>query len=339
MKKKRNNAEKIAIYTNLFVSRTDFYGTYDFKTGKSFKVNKPVTEQVLLNHLLGKKPYGMYMLVKDKTTVVVVDFDDHDKNPPLDFINQAKNYNLKVHLEISKAKGSHAWIFFEKGGVSALKARTVVYNILNDIDISDVEVFPKQNSINEDESGNFINTPLNGYHYFNKKTVYVDPSNFEPYPDQWEYLANIELVSEKELDEIIEINDLTSEKQFRPENEYNPVNSIKRSSNNKFTALLPCAQKMLFGVKKYQRLTTFRLAVHLRNLGFPYDSCIQVLLAWAKLNRPSVGRETIKEAGIIAKVNDVYKKGYSSFGCGQPETLNYCSKNCTFYSKAMKHKN
>jgi len=61
--------------------------------------------------------------------------------------------------------------------------------------------------------------------------------------------------------------------------------------------LPPCARKILAeGVSAYQRVSCFRLAVHLKRNGIPYDLVVAVLKAWAKKNRPADGKGVINGA-------------------------------------------
>ncbi|MDA3787232.1 MAG: hypothetical protein PF503_01850 [Desulfobacula sp.] len=331
---KRNNAEKIAIFFDRLVARTDVYGTYDPETGKTFQRKESVTKQVIIDHLQGKKPYGMYMLVKDKTTVLVIDFDDHDKNPPVKFINQAKHYNIPAYLEVSKSKGWHVWIFFGKAGVSAIKARTMAYQILNDIDSVNTEVFPKQNFIPKGRKsyGNFVNCPLFGKLIPQGKTIFVDPNNnFSPY-EQWSFLKNVKLVTEDDLDELIEINDWKLVNQYKKKISKNT--SLEPKLRYTLQALLPCAQKMLkSGVTRLQRLTCFRLAIHLCAAGFDEEMSYEILRFWAKRNKPINGKQILTEKEIMDQCKDGFKTRNSSYGCGEPETSSFCSKPCPLYKK------
>jgi len=333
-KGKRGNIEKIAIYSELFIARTDIYGTYNPETGKTFQKKEPVTKQVILNHLLGKKPYGMYMLVNDKTNVIVIDFDDHDKNPVIAFINRAMHYNIPAYLERSKSKGWHLWIFFEKGGISAAKARTVAYQILEDIDFIDVEIFPKQNATgigNNSKFGNFVNAPMNGSLVPKGKTLFINPMNFEPYEDQWTFLKNVKFVTKEDFNNLIEINNWKLVGHHEKKASQNTP--FKPKSKYRFQLLPPCAQKMLFGVKKYQRLAGFRLAIHLKNIGFPCEITIKLLKIWATHNRPINGKKIITEKEIISQTKYGYKEKYNSYGCGEPETKPFCSDDCPLYKK------
>lgn len=336
LKVKRNNTEKITLYSRLFVTRTDVYGTYDPETGRIFQKKKPVTRQVIHSHLIGKESYGMYMMVNNRTSVAVIDFDNHDRNPVISFMNRARHYNIPSYLEKSKSKGWHVWIFFQKGGICAAKARTVAHQILEDIDAGDVEVFPKQNAVgvgNGLKFGNFVHGPLNGQLVPEGKTLFVNPMNFKPYEDPWEFLDKIEFVSAETIDDLIEINDWQLIGTHKRKTSQNTPG--KPESKFKFQGLLPCAQKLLFGVKEFQRLSAFRLSVHLKNLGFPCDITIRLLKIWANHNRPVNGKGIIKESEIISQVKYGYREKYSSYGCGQPETLPFCSEDCPLYRKNM----
>ena len=58
---KRTTAQKVAVFRALFQGREDVYGTYDPTSGKSSRqVKAPITSQVVLDHLTGKQPFGLY---------------------------------------------------------------------------------------------------------------------------------------------------------------------------------------------------------------------------------------------------------------------------------------
>ena len=206
------NREKIKVFRDLFHGLKNVYGSYDIQTCRSYQVKKPVTDKVILNHLLGKRPYGAYLLVKDKIRAIVSDFDTDNRLTPMEFISSAKHYGLEAYIERSKSKGYHVWVFFEKDGVQASKARMVVQHILEEIEHPSTEIFPKQDRLNNNtQCGNFINAPLFGKLVPMGKTVFIDPHTFEPYTDQWKFLGSVKKISESVLDNIIELNDLSGE--------------------------------------------------------------------------------------------------------------------------------
>jgi len=335
IKNRRNTSDKIDIYRSFFSGLTNVYGTYDPETGRAYQAKERVSKNVFLNHLMGRKPYGVYLLVKDRTSAVVADFDTEDRFAVMDFISRAKHYGISAYVERSKSKGYHAWIFFEIGLVFALKARLVAHYILEEIDRPDTEVFPKQNCLDTDvHYGNYINAPLFGALVPLGKTVFVDPATFIPFPDQWALLESAQRVTEQALDEIIELNDLSPTVPFRktaPKSGNKPLRSY---------ALPPCAQKILDkGVFRYQRVSCFRLAVHFKRLGLPYDIAIAGLKSWALKNQPKSGRQVIRETEILTQASDAYNKSYTGYGCQTPAIMPFCDNDCFVKKQKSNDKN
>jgi hypothetical protein len=322
----RDTAQKVALFRSYFSGLTNVYGTYDPGNGRSWQAKKPVTNETMLAHLQGKRPYGVYLLVGDRTRAIVADFDDADAVPAVEFINRAKHYRLSAYLETSKSKGFHVWIFFPEDGVKASKARMVVKSILEEIGYPDTEIFPKQDSLDPKASfGNFVNAPLFGALVPKKKTVFVDPNTLVPYQDQWVFLESVERVQESTLDEVIEINELSSQ-QIAPRQ----AKSDSTKDEWKRTSFPPCARKMLCdGVSRYQRVSCFRLAVHFKRLGIPYDIAIAALMTWALKNKPVTGKRVIGEAEIRSQTSYAYDHSYAGFGCDSPAIEPFCVPFCS----------
>jgi hypothetical protein len=288
-------------------------------------VKTPVTDKVFMDHLTGRRPYGVYLLVKDRTRAVAVDFDTNDTLGPMDFVARAKHYRISAYVERSKSKGYHVWIFFEEKGVLAIKARLVVLHILDEINKPETEVFPKQDALgNNTQFGNFINAPLFGRLVPQGKTVFVDPTTFEMYPNQWDFLESVERVGEHILDDIIEINNLSI-----PQTEPRPSKSNSASSGPGRFGLPACAQKMLRdGVVRFQRVSCFRLAVHLKRLGLPYDLTVAALITWALKNEPVDGKGVIRESEILSQARCAYEKSYIGYACESAAVKPFCDPAC-----------
>jgi len=159
--------------------------------------------------------------------------------------------------------------------------------------------------------GNFINAPLWGRSVPLGKTVFIDPLTLKPYSDQWAFLKSIKRVGEQILDDIIEINDLCI-----TETRSNPTAGGSTSEEVNRFSLPPCAQKMLRdGVSQYQRISCFRLAVHLKRLGLPFDVAVAALKVLSYKNRPKDNKQVITERKIIDQISYAYKKNYRGFGC------------------------
>jgi len=175
----RSTADKVRLFRTRFSGLDHVHGAYDPQSGRSWQVQQPVTDKVVLNHLTGKRPLGIYLLTGATTKAVAVDFDDENANPSLDFVAAAAHYGIEAHIETSKSKGFHVWAFADGAGLSARKARAVTHHLLREIRAAGVEVFPKQDAIDvgRGQVGNFINVPLYGRAAREGRTVFVDPHN------------------------------------------------------------------------------------------------------------------------------------------------------------------
>lgn len=324
-KNAKSTVEKLSLFGSFFTGLKNVYGTYDPASGCASQVKAPITDKVLLAHLTGRKPYGVYLLVKDRTRAIAVDFDTNNTLGPMDFVSRAKHYGISPYVERSKSKGYHVWIFFEENGVLALKARLVVHHILDEIDKPETEVFPKQDTLDKNVPfGNFVNAPLFGGLVPQGKTVFVDPTTFEMYPNQWDFLESVERVGEHILDDIIEINNLSI-----PQTEPRPSKSNSAKGGPSQFGLPACAQKMLKdGVVQFQRVSCFRLAVHLKRLGLPYDVTVAALKTWALKNRPTNGKGVIRESEILSQTSCAYEKSYVGYGCESAAIKPFCDPSC-----------
>ncbi len=324
--------EKVKIFRNRFSGLKNVYGTYDPKTKRCCVIKQPVTGKVLTQHLKGTRPYGVFLLMGDRVRAIAADFDHLDPDPIVQFVHRAQHYLIPAYVEVSKSKGFHVWIFFDERGVLAAKARMVIQHILQEIECPDVEVFPKQDRLNSaNQYGNFINAPLFGQLVPQGKTVFIDLNDsFHPYPDQWDFLATIDPVPESVLDETIEMNDL------RPQNDISKPISI---ATQKSFALPPCAREILDqGVSENQRVACFRLAVHLKRIGFPFDIAMVILKVWSLKNRPVNGKQRITDHEIKSQTQWAYEKEYRGYGCGEPVIKSFCSKDCPLFQRTQSNK-
>jgi hypothetical protein len=290
----RSSTQKVAVFKGLFTGLRNVYGTYDLRTGRVRQVKATVTDAVLHAHLAGRQPYGVYLLVGDRASVLAVDFGEENLRLPTTFVARAQRHGLSAYIERSKSKGYHAWMFFGEGGVIARKARLVAGRILTEMERPGTEVFPKQDVLTEGVSyGNFINATLFGALVPKGRTVFVDPA--EPtraYPDQWEFLERVQRHAEKDPDAVIEQCHVgeQAKPQVRANGHTRPDLDVSAFG------LPPCARRILAeGVSAHQRVSCFRLALHLKRNGIPHDLAVAVLKAWAKKNRPVDGKRVITE--------------------------------------------
>lgn len=316
--------ERIELFQRCFGGRRDAYGTYDVHTGRVRQVKAAVTDEVIRRHLHGHQPYGVYLLVGERTTAVVADFDTEDLRAAAELVEAAKPYHIPAYIERSKSKGYHVWIFFAQP-VPAAKARAVMRRLLFEIEKPGTEVFPKHSALNAHVTfGNFIHAPLFGLSVRRGRTVFLDPADpNRPHPNQWDLLASVKRVSEATLDEVIQLNDLTDNAGcgFRATAPAAPGCATR--------GLPPCAQTMLAdGVTEHQRVACFRLAVNLKKTGLPFDSAVAVLTDWAKRNRPRNGRRIITRQEIVSQTACAFDKAYRACGCEDAAVSPYCDTGC-----------
>ena len=82
------------------------------------------------------------------------------------------------------------------------------------------------------------------------------------------------------------------------------------------------------GVTFNQRVSCFRIAVHLKRVGLPYDIVIAVMKNWRPKNRPLENKRIITEKEIEEQVRSAFKKDYSGYGCGEPVVMSFCNLQC-----------
>lgn len=332
----RPTQRQIATFRACFSGLTHVYGTYDLATGRAFQVKRPVTDHVIIDHLCGRRPYGVYLLTGDTTRAVVADFDHEDPEPPRAFVLQAAHYGITAYTERSKSKGWHVWIMLDSQGVSAAKARAVTRLILDDIAQPATEVFPKQDRLTDPSCfGNFIHAPLFGAILPAGRTAFVNiHAGMRPYQDQWAVLKKVRRVSERQLDEILAVNPASAAMHTIPHREGRRDADVTSRS----LGLLPCVQRMLNeGVEENQRVACFRLAIALRKAGVPQDIAVACLRAWALKNRPAEGRRIITNEEIAEQTACAYAKDYRGCGCEEAAVRPFCVPDCPLRTRSARN--
>jgi len=176
-----------------------------------------LTEQRILNHLTGKEIIGLYPLLADNSSwFIVADFDENlasKKNWMEEcrvFIKACKQLQVPAYLERSRSgKGGHVWIFFTSNYPS-YKSRKIILHILETTGIVSPfdknsnydRVFPNQDYHSGKGLGNLISLPLQKGASDNNNSCFIDPENFLPYQDQWNFLQKIERSDIEYLDKL-----------------------------------------------------------------------------------------------------------------------------------------
>ena len=171
----------------------------------------PLTDNDIYRHLEGKDAdgrdvIGLYVLNEDNTCHCEHGY----KNDVLAFIDVCRSWNIPCSVERSRSgNGAHVWIFFDNP-VLAVKARRLGNAILTEAMSRNGKIsfksydrfFPNQDTMPEGGLGNLVALPLQGNARKHGNSVFVD-ENFEPYPDQWEFLLNVGKLSEQLLEDIL----------------------------------------------------------------------------------------------------------------------------------------
>jgi hypothetical protein len=232
--------EKIRLYRSLFHGREDVYAVLwqnktTLKSGYSpactnewvdglchkFKIKcsacpnrelATLTDQVIQKHLEGKTTTGVYPLLKDDSCYfLAIDFDKKSwMEDSAAFCETCYGLNIPIALERSRSgNGAHVWIFFS-GAVSAsvarnlgsyLVTRTMTRRHQLNMDSYD-RLFPNQDTLPKGGLGNLIALPFQKVPAEKGNTLFLD-DNFQPYTDQWEYLASIKRVPTSILDNAV----------------------------------------------------------------------------------------------------------------------------------------
>lgn len=306
--------EKTKLFKDIFRGREDAYGA---GTGRCVK--EQVTDDVLQAHLAGRKRIGRYPLSPDildgtGTWWVAVDIDNGNLNAAIEIVNKLAEIGVDAYVESSKSKGFHVWVFFTEA-ISAVKARGLVGYAVNG---SDFEVFPKQDSLDGIEYGNYLNLPLFGGSVKEGKTLFLDPAKeYEPYADQWAALKAITEVEPGLIEDLIEAGEIAPQ----------AVGGEKEKSIEDIkTKYVSMWQN---GVKKNNRtkaLTEF--AGHYFSLGIPVDEAIAMAQALDRINPhgsldddPQYANYRKQGGKVAYTIRDIYRRNAAKSRRPQAESL------------------
>jgi superfamily II DNA or RNA helicase len=235
---------KIALFRSLFRGREDVYaerwrmkdGTWGYypagrKDWQAVLASRPedhkkvdretrtlyeLSDEVIRQHLNGKKTIGIYPLLLDETCwLLAADFDKTTwREDSLAFLLTCQNARIPAYLERSRSgNGGHVWIFFE-APVSAVLARKMGCALLTQtmerrhhlgLDSYD-RFFPSQDTLPKGGFGNLIALPLQWMPRQNGNSLFVD-DDLRPYPDQWQLLFSIRRVGADQVEWLV--NDAT----------------------------------------------------------------------------------------------------------------------------------
>jgi hypothetical protein len=206
-------SRKIEIMKERFPGRTDTFGLYaGGPSVRPLRAKSPISEKDYYLHIKGDKFHriGIYPIVDGCVKWAMTDVDELDRATNIvdwakaraavnTIVFYLKENGLHPHVEISKSKGYHIWIFFNEPILAGV-VRSILKNIIKKAGEKDREIFPKQ-AETRDGFGNFAALPLHGGSVNEGFTVFLNP-DFTPITDQWKYLESASRTKIEDMEEL-----------------------------------------------------------------------------------------------------------------------------------------
>jgi len=232
-------------FSRVFAGRKDCWGTLE---GGCIKEDLKISH--IENHLNGIEALGRYPLLNDGTCYwAVVDFDFKSEQDRISlaekhsksFVSELEKIGITTPcFERSKSELIHLWLFFDDP-VEATKIRKILTYIANKLELrianGVVEIFPKQDQLNNGQVGNYVHLPyFNGLNNSSLDTrVMINTETFKPV-SLYDFLSEVENsfidpeIIDKEYKRIV---DLESDSKDNPDlislNSLNSLNSYGNS--------------------------------------------------------------------------------------------------------------
>lgn len=182
------------------------------------RVFPELSNAAIIDHFKGsddrlRDVIGQYALDSDSNTkVLVIDFDGADWKEAANAIRLvAKSHGIDAAVERSRSgNGAHVWFFFleltsaktARDFGSSLIAEAAMLNKTITFEAFD-RMMPAQSTIPEGGFGNLIALPFQGKAQREGNSVFVD-EQFDPFPDQWLYLSQIQLIPRVTVKSLLE---------------------------------------------------------------------------------------------------------------------------------------
>jgi hypothetical protein len=235
----RESGEKVALFRQLFRGRIDVFpkqwvnerkGTAGYapacanewvrgicnkprvKCGECpHQAFLPVTDQVILDHFLGRHVAGVYPLLEDETCwFLAVDFDKGSWRDDVSaFVETCQVLDVPAVVERSRSgDGVHVWFFFTSPVASSAARRMGCHLITqtmtrrHELPMRSYDrLFPSQDTMPRGGFGNLIALPFQDGPRQHGNSVFVD-EGWVPHTDQWQYLASLRRMHPEEVESL-----------------------------------------------------------------------------------------------------------------------------------------
>ena len=206
-KKEFSKDEKIELFRELFISRTDIYakkwkskdGTKEgfSSVSKTFMGDDflPLTNKDLEEHLRGNIFLASYLIdKKQECKYVVLELNSEDV---FKLQRALLELNIVASYSLSSYNSIFAWIFF-KEKISSNISFSFLYFLQKKANIS-VKLYPNSEFSTQEKLGSYIELPLQLFYRNKNRTVFLDINTKKVFHDQWNYLANIKKASKEQI--------------------------------------------------------------------------------------------------------------------------------------------
>ena len=206
-KKEFSKDEKIELFRELFISRTDIYAKkWKSKDGtkegfspvsKTFMGDDflPLTNKDLEEHLRGNIFLASYLIdKKQECKYVVMELNSEDV---FKLQRALLELNIVASYSLSSYNSIFAWIFF-KEKISSNISFSFLYFLQKKANIS-VKLYPNSEFSTQEKLGSYIELPLQLFYRNKNRTVFLDINTKKVFHDQWNYLVNIKKASKEQI--------------------------------------------------------------------------------------------------------------------------------------------
>ena len=206
-KKEFSKDEKIELFRELFIARTDIYAKkWKSKDGtkegfspvsKTFMGDDflPLTNKDLEEHLRGNIFLASYLIdKKQECKYVVMELNSEDV---FKLQRALLELNISASYSLSSYNSIFAWIFF-KEKISSNISFSFLYFLQKKANIS-VKLYPNSEFSTQEKLGCYIELPLQLFYRNKNRTVFLDINTKKVFHDQWNYLANIKKASKEQI--------------------------------------------------------------------------------------------------------------------------------------------